>query len=82
MPLALAEWWTVWRLEYNNRFSATSLGKVFSDLRHSEAFVFFVDRAHYEKRSCTAKELLLGVFFSAEGPLGKNTFGKTVRRQV
>jgi hypothetical protein len=25
---------------------------------------------------------LLGVFFSAEGPLGKNTFGKIVQRQV
>lgn len=25
---------------------------------------------------------LLGVFFSTEGPLGKNTFGKTVQRQV
>jgi hypothetical protein len=35
-----------------------------------------MDRARYEKRSSTAKGLLLGVFFSAEGPLGKNTFDK------
>jgi hypothetical protein len=44
---------------------------MFSDLRHSEAFEFFVDRARYEKRSSTAKGLLLGVFFTAEGPLSK-----------
>jgi hypothetical protein len=53
-----------------------SQGRCFSDLQHSEAFVFFADRARYEKRSSTAKGLMLGVFF-AEGPLGKNTFGKT-----
>jgi hypothetical protein len=28
------------------------------------------------------KELLLGAFFSAEGPLSKNTFGKITRKQV
>jgi hypothetical protein len=55
-------------------------GRCFSDLRHSEAFVFFVDRAHYEKRSSTAKGLLLGVFFPAEGPQGKNTFSKILQR--
>jgi hypothetical protein len=82
MLLALAEQWTVRRLEYYNHFSATSSGKVFSNLWHSKAFVFFADRACYEKRSSTAKGLLLGVFFSLEGPLGKNTFGKTVQRQV
>jgi hypothetical protein len=38
--LALAERWTVRCPKYYNRFSATSSGKVFSDLRHSEAFVF------------------------------------------
>jgi hypothetical protein len=37
--------------------------RCFSDLRHSEAFVFFVDRARYVKQSSTAKGLLLGVFF-------------------
>jgi hypothetical protein len=47
----------------------------FLDLRHSEAFVFFADRARYEKRSSTTKGLLLGVFFFVEGPQGKNTFG-------
>jgi hypothetical protein len=36
---------------------------VFSDLRHSKAFAFFADRARYEKRSSTAKGLLLRVFF-------------------
>jgi hypothetical protein len=55
---------------------------VFSDLRHSEAFIFFAVRARYEKRFSTAKGLLLEVFFSAEGHQGKNTFGKTVRRFV
>jgi hypothetical protein len=55
-------------------------GMYFSDLRHSEAFVFFMDRARYEKRSSTAKGLLLGVLFPAEGPQGKNTFGKILQR--
>jgi hypothetical protein len=44
-----------------------------SDLRHSEAFVFFVDRARYEKRSSTVNELLLGVFSSIESPQDKKT---------
>jgi hypothetical protein len=35
-------------------------GRCFSVIRHSEAFVFFADRARYEKRSSTAKGLLLG----------------------
>jgi hypothetical protein len=48
----------------------------------SEAFVFFMDRDGYEKRSDTAKGLLLGIFSSAEGSQGKNTFGKAVQRQV
>jgi hypothetical protein len=43
-------------------------GRCFSDLRHFEAFEFFADWARYEKRSSTAKGLLLGVFFPAEGP--------------
>jgi hypothetical protein len=59
-PLTLAKWWTARGTEYFNRLSATSSGKVFSDLQHSEAFVFFADRARYEKRSSTAKGLLLG----------------------
>jgi hypothetical protein len=42
--------------------------------------VFFVDRAHYEKRSSTAKGLLLEVFFFAEGPQGKNTFDKMIQK--
>jgi hypothetical protein len=49
-------------------------GRCFSDLRHSEAFEFFADRARYKKRSITVKGLLLGTFFSTEGPLSKNTF--------
>jgi hypothetical protein len=64
MPLALAERWTVQRLEYYNRFSTTSLGKVFSDLWHSEAFVFIADRARYEKQSSTAK----GYYWGSSSP--------------
>jgi hypothetical protein len=30
-------------------------GRCFLNLRHSEAFVFFADRARYEKRSSTMK---------------------------
>jgi hypothetical protein len=57
-------------------------GRCFSDLQHSEAFVFFADRARYEKRSSTVKGLLLGVFFSVEGPQGKNTFDKMIQKLV
>jgi hypothetical protein len=57
-------------------------GRCFSDLRLSEAFEFFADRARYEKRSSTVKGLLLGAFFSAEGPLSKNTFGRTICKQI
>jgi hypothetical protein len=42
--------------------------------------MFFVDRARYKKRSSTAKGLLLGVFFFAEGPQGENTFGKMIQK--
>jgi hypothetical protein len=52
-------------------------GMCFSDLRHSEALEnFFTDQAHYEKRSSTAKGLLLGVCFVTEGPVRRNTFEK------
>jgi hypothetical protein len=70
----------VWNIIIVSRQRAQE--RCFSDLRHSEAFVFFADRARYEKRSSTAKGLLLGVFSSTEGPQGKNTFGKTVYRKV
>jgi hypothetical protein len=33
-----------------------------------------------KKRSSTTKGLLLGVFFSTEGPQDKNTFGKIIQR--
>jgi hypothetical protein len=33
-----------------------------------------------EKRSSTAKGLLLGVFFSAEGSQGKNTFDRKIQK--
>jgi hypothetical protein len=56
--------------------------RCFSDLRHSEAFVSFANRARYKKRSSTTKGLLLGVFFHAEGPQGKNTFGKIIQRHT
>jgi hypothetical protein len=55
-------------------------GRCFSDFRHSEAFVFFADRARYEKRSSSTKGLLLGVFFSTEGTQGKNTFDKMIQK--
>jgi hypothetical protein len=37
---------------------------------------FFTDQARYEKRSSTAKGLLLGVCFVAEGPIRRITFRK------
>jgi hypothetical protein len=70
----------VWNIIIISRQRAQ--GRCFSDLQHCKAFVFLTDRACYEKRSSTTKGLLLGVFSSAEGPQGKNTFGKTVQRKV
>jgi hypothetical protein len=53
----------------------------FSDLRHPEAFVFFVDRAHYEKNDLAPqKGLLLGVFLSAEGPQDEGVIDKEMLR--
>jgi hypothetical protein len=52
----------------------------FSDLRHSKAFVFSRTKLVTKKRSSTVKGLLLGVFFSAEGTQGKNTFGRVIQR--
>jgi hypothetical protein len=70
--LVSTERWTTWRLEYFNRFSATSSGKVFfGPSAFRSLWDFFVDRARYEKRSSTAKGLLLGACFFAEGPLSK-----------
>src|SRR5688572_5713452 len=66
------------RDNYFNRFSPTSSGKVFFGPSASRSLRdFFTDQARYEKRSSTAKGLLLGVCFVAEGPAGRNTFGKT-----
>jgi hypothetical protein len=68
---------TILHSEYLNRFSATSLGKVFfgpSAFRSLREF--FTGWARYKKRSGTMKELLLGACFVAEGPIKRNTFGR------
>jgi hypothetical protein len=55
--------------DYFNRFSPTSSGKVFFGSSASRSLEdFFTDQARYEKRSGTAKGLLLGVSFVAEDP--------------
>jgi hypothetical protein len=55
--------------DYFNRFSPTSSGKVFFGSSASQSLEdFFTDQARYEKRSSTAKGLLLGVCFAAEDP--------------
>jgi hypothetical protein len=55
-------------VDYFNRFSPTSSGKVFFGSSASRSLDFFTDQACYEKRSSTAKGLLLGVCFVAEDP--------------
>jgi hypothetical protein len=68
--------------DYFNRFSPTSSGKVFfwifgiPKLRR-----FFTDQARYQKRSSTAKGLLLGICFVAEDPKEINTFGRSSPKQ-
>jgi hypothetical protein len=55
------------RADYFNRFSPTSSGKVFFGSSASRSLEdFFTDQARYEKRSSTAKGLLLGVCFVAK----------------
>jgi hypothetical protein len=77
--LVSAERWTTRRLEYFNRFLATSLGKVFfGPSAFRSLWDFFTDQARYEKWSNTAKGLLLGAFFFAEGPPSENTFGSVI----
>jgi hypothetical protein len=61
------------------RFPAMSSGKVFFRPSASRSLrEFFMDQARYKKRSSTAKGLLLWPCFIAEGPAGRNTFGKSV----
>ena len=64
------------------RFPATSSGKVFFGPSASRSLRdFFTDQARYEKRSSTAKGLLLGVCFVAEDPK-KNTFEGSSQKQA
>jgi hypothetical protein len=77
--LVYTERWTTRRLEYFDRFSSTSSGKVFfGPSAFRSLWDFFANRARYEKRSSTAKGLLLGACFFAEGPPSKNTFGSVL----
>jgi hypothetical protein len=70
------------RDDYFNRFSPTSSGKVFFGSSASRSLEdFFTDQACYEKRSSTAKGLLLGVCFVAEDPK-KNTFERSSQKQA
>jgi hypothetical protein len=74
---------TIPRSDYFNRFSATSLGKVFFGPSAFQSLgQFFTDQARYEKRSSTTKGLLLGVCFVAEGPVRRNTFGNQHRNNA
>jgi hypothetical protein len=43
---------------------------------------FFTDQARYEKRSSTAKGILLGACFVAEDPLNRNTFERSAYKQT
>jgi hypothetical protein len=73
---------TILHSEYFNRFSATSSGKVFFGPSAFRSLrVFFTGRAHHEKRPGTVKGLLLGVYFVAEGPIRRNTFGRLAQSQ-
>jgi hypothetical protein len=61
--------WTARRLEYFNRFSITSSKKVFFGPSAFRSLCVFRGSSSLRKeRSSTAKGLLLGVFYFAEGP--------------
>jgi hypothetical protein len=56
-----------------------SLGKVFFGSSASRSLEdFFTDQARYEKRSSTAKGLLLGVCFVAEDPKEREHLRQTL----
>jgi hypothetical protein len=70
------------RSEYCDRFSATSSGNVFfGPLALWSLGDFFTDQARYEKRSSTAKGLLLEECFVVEDLVRKNTFGRFSQKQ-
>jgi hypothetical protein len=70
-------------MEYFNRFSATSSGKVFFGPSAFRSLGdFFTDQARYEKRSSTAKGLLLGACFVAKDPVRRNTFDSSSQKAV
>jgi hypothetical protein len=75
-------WWDHLALGIFNRFSTMSSGKVFfgpSAFRSLREF--FTGRARYEKRSGTVKGLLLGVCFVAQGPVRRNTSGRSKQKR-
>jgi hypothetical protein len=66
-----------------DHFSAISSGKAFfGSLAPRSLGDFFTDQARYDKRSSTAKGLLLGVCFVAEDPVRRNTFGRSSQKAV
>jgi hypothetical protein len=76
-----ARWGHRARDNYFNRFSPTSSGKVFSESSASRSLEdFFTDQTRYEKRSSTAKVLLLGVCFVAEDPKEREHLRKIFSR--
>jgi hypothetical protein len=81
--LVSTERWITRRLEYFNRFSATSSGNVFFGPSAFRSLCdFFEDRARHKKRSSTVNGLLLGTCFFTEDPISKNTFGRTAHKQT
>jgi hypothetical protein len=67
-------------VDYFNRFSPTSSGKVFFESSASRSLEdFFTDQARYEKRFSTAKGLLLGVCFVAEDPRKRTPSADPIR---
>jgi hypothetical protein len=57
-------------------------GRCFRTFGIPKPWRFFTDQARYEKQSITAKGLLLGDYFVAEGPLRRNTFGRSAHKQI
>jgi hypothetical protein len=69
--------------KFRDRFSATSLGKVFFGSSAPRSLGdFFTDQARYDKRSSTTKGLLLGVCFVVEDPVRRSTFGRSSQKVV
>jgi hypothetical protein len=77
-----AVWWATSRLEYFNRFSATSPGKVFFGPSAFRSLEEFSRIKLVTKNDLAPRRATVGACFVAEGPLRRNTFERSAYNQT